>query len=133
MGNSKVCRPIQNDLEMTSQIGRHYKSMPFIISFFSKSKLSLTKILCICHSWLLRRPVSATAAETENTQVSTIQWYQHCRDIVFQKMNSVTSAFGGVGVVVHVDETVLIKRKMNRGRRRVNHVWVIGLYDTNLQ
>lgn len=65
--------------------------------------------------------------------MSTVQWYQHCRDIASQKTNAISSVLGGVGVVVHIDETVLIKRKMNRGRIRANHVCVLGPYDTNLR
>nr|CAH8867166.1 unnamed protein product [Trichobilharzia regenti] len=91
-------------------------------TFFSKSKFSFSKIWHMCHNWLLKQTVSATAAETENTRISTVQWYQYCRDIALQNLIGITSVLRGVGVVVHVDETVLIKRKMNRGRSRANHV-----------
>ncbi|CAH8855940.1 unnamed protein product [Trichobilharzia szidati] len=101
-------------------------------TFFSKSHLPLGKILMMCHNWVIRRPVTATAYETEMSEVSAVQWYQYCRDVASWKMNKLTQVLGGVGVTVHVDETVLIKRKYNRGRMASNQQWVLGIYDTTL-
>ncbi|CAH8820860.1 unnamed protein product [Trichobilharzia szidati] len=48
-------------------------------------------------------------------------------------MDRITSLLGGDDVVVHVDETMLVKKKYNRGRQRANNIWVIGSYDTSLR
>ena len=87
----------------------------------------------MCHYWLLKTGVRSTDAQTENNLVSTVQQFQHCRYIASWKMNSVTQMLGGVGVTVHVDETVLIKKKYNGGHPRANNVWVLGIYDTTLK
>ncbi|CAH8853831.1 unnamed protein product [Trichobilharzia szidati] len=63
---------------------------------------------------------------------STVQWYQHCQEVASQKISGITCALGGIGVVVHIDET-FIKQKMNRSKGEANDVWVLGLYDTNLR
>ncbi|CAH8820957.1 unnamed protein product [Trichobilharzia szidati] len=97
------------------------------------SHLSLTQILYICNYWVLKQPVRAAAAETENSLVSTVQWYQYCRDIESWKIEKITSLLGGEDVIMHLDETVMLKKKYNRGRQRANNIWVIGLYDTSLR
>ncbi|CAH8863413.1 unnamed protein product [Trichobilharzia szidati] len=79
--------------------------------------------------WVMQRPVRRTAAETENSLVSTMQWFQYCRDIAASMMNEISSSLGGEGVVVHVDEIVLDKKKSKSGRK----LMVLGLYDTNLK
>ncbi|CAH8820922.1 unnamed protein product [Trichobilharzia szidati] len=102
-------------------------------TFFAMSHLSLTQILYICNYWVLKQPVRAAAAETENSLVSTVQWYQYCRDIESWKIEKITSLLGGEDVIMHLDETVMLKKKYNRGRQRANNIWVIGLYDTSLR
>nr|CAH8866014.1 unnamed protein product [Trichobilharzia regenti] len=98
-------------------------------TFLSRSKLPLTKILMIGNFWVLKR-----AYGTENSEVSAVQWYNYCRDVSSWKMNTLTQVLGGVGSTVHIDETVLIKRKYNRGRLQANQQWILGVvYDTTLR
>nr|CAH8870830.1 unnamed protein product [Trichobilharzia regenti] len=49
-------------------------------NFLSRSKLPLKKILMICNFWVLKRAVTATAYETENSGVSNamVQLPQRC-------------------------------------------------------
>nr|CAH8870734.1 unnamed protein product [Trichobilharzia regenti] len=87
----------------------------------------------ICNLWVLKRAVTATAYETENSEVSAVQWHNYCRDVSSWKMNTLTQVLGGVGSIVHIDESVLIKRKYNRGRLQANQQWILGIYDTTLR
>uniref|UniRef100_A0AA85J9I0 Uncharacterized protein n=1 Tax=Trichobilharzia regenti TaxID=157069 RepID=A0AA85J9I0_TRIRE len=98
-------------------------------TFLSRSKLPLAKILMICNFWVLKRAVTATAYETENSEVSAVQLYNYCRDVSSWKMNTLTQVLEGVGSIVHIHETALIKRKYNRGRLQANQQWILGIYD----
>lgn len=90
----------------------------FPATLFSKSKLSLTSILKLMYCLILRRPVRCAAAETENSLVSSVQWYQYCRDLASWKMEHASICLGGAWVVVEIDETVLMKRKYSGGKKR---------------
>ena len=70
-----------------------------------------------------------TAAVTNNPQVSEVQLYQFCGDILLRKMIDMSQILEGVGVVVHMDETALVKRKHNRGRMTANQQLVLRFYD----
>ena len=59
------------------------------------------------------------------------QWYQFLREKCSESLlNDPNYVFGGNGVVVQIDESVVAKRKYNVGRA-VDQQWVFGLYDTN--
>ncbi|PSN34120.1 hypothetical protein C0J52_14193 [Blattella germanica] len=65
---------------------------------------------------------------------SVVQYYSFFRDICSWKIlvDADRLKFGGPGCVVQVDESVVTRRKYNRGRV-VKEKWVLGIYDTSVR
>ena len=63
-----------------------------------------------------------------------VDWFIFFRDFCFHQLENTPGlfAFGGPNSVVQVDESVVTKRKFQRGRV-VPEQWVVGIYDTLLR
>jgi len=99
-------------------------------SFFDHSNLTIPQILYITFCWATKVPVKSTVYIASVSEKSVSQWFrclrEKCSESLLKNPNYV---FGGPGVVVQIDESVVAKRKYNVGRA-VNQQWVFGLYDT---
>jgi len=61
---------------------------------------------------------------------SVSQWYQFLRETCSKSLlECLDYTFGGMGVVVQIDESMVAKRKYNVGHH-VEQQWVFSLYDT---
>jgi len=60
------------------------------------------------------------------------QYYRYARDICSWEIvnDKENFQFGGEGKIVQIDESVISKRKYNRGKKVVTR-WILGIYDTN--
>jgi len=100
-------------------------------TFFEDSKLSIEDILSVAFCWSAKLPVKSASAMTEVCQNSVSQWYQFLREKCSETLISNPNyTFGGPGVVVQIDESLIARRKYNVGRV-VEPQWVFGIYDTN--
>ncbi|PSN42423.1 hypothetical protein C0J52_11733 [Blattella germanica] len=63
-----------------------------------------------------------------------VQYFNFFRDLCSWKLVEEADRFmfGGTGCVVQIDESVVTRRKYNRGRV-VKEKWVLGIYDTSLR
>ena len=63
-----------------------------------------------------------------------VDWFNFYRDICQHQLDNTPGLFqfGGPDAVVQVDESVVTKRKYNRGRY-IPEQWVVGIYDTLLR
>ena len=99
-------------------------------SFFEESKLTIPQILSVIFCWAAKVAVKSAAAITGVHSRSVSQWYQYMREKCSESLlNCPNYTFGGAGVVVQIDESVVAKRKYNVGHY-VEQQWVFGLYDT---
>ena len=75
-----------------------------------KSKLSLQKWLVLLHWWIREYLVTDAAEEAKVTETTAIQVYQYFRDICSWRLVTHDSPMllGGPGVVVQIDESLLI-------------------------
>lgn len=81
--------------------------------------------------WAAKVPVKSAEVMSDVCKKSVSHWYQFLRKKCSESLLACPDySFGGVGVVVQVDESVVAKRKYN-----VEHVveqqWVFVLYDTS--
>jgi len=100
-------------------------------SFFQESHLTIAEILYVTFCWAAKIPPRSAAAACDVGEESISQWYsfirEKCSNSLIQCPNY---TFGGPGVVVQIDESLVAKRKYHVGRD-VPQQWVFGLYDTN--
>ncbi len=62
---------------------------------------------------------------TSVSEHTVIQWYQYFRDACSWYLDNFCQQIGGPGHVVHVDESVMVKRKYGRGRQAAER-WVFA-------
>lgn len=94
-------------------------------TFLERQKLSNVQFILICNAWADMETIQKAQQKTGLGEKTVLQWYQHFRDVCSQKLVSVTEKIGGPGLTVEIDESVIAKRKHNRGRT-VKERWVFG-------
>lgn len=95
-------------------------------SFFSDSKLSISTIIYIMYLWSIEMTVQQTVFQTNVSKRVVIDWFRFCRDIIFYHYrNDTEHKIGGKGVIVEIDESLVSRRKYNRGRL-ISQVWMFG-------
>ena len=104
-------------------------------TFFEDTRISFHRILIFMYLWcagLGQKEAGDILGFT--SQHTKVDYYNFFRDICSHHISTTPGLFqfGGPGVVVQVDESVITKRKYNRGRV-VPEVWILGIYDTLLK
>ena len=61
-------------------------------------------------------------------ECTIIHWYKRFRDACSYDLVQKNEKIGGPGIVVQIDESVIAKRKYNRGHA-VKERWVFGIPD----
>lgn len=97
-------------------------------SFFKNSNLALGDIFWLMYLWSHRIAVHTAESMLGIGDDTIRQWYQYCRDICSNYLVNHPFQIGGPGIVVQIDESVIAKRKYNRGHH-VAERWVFGGYD----
>ena len=100
-------------------------------SFFELSKLSNEKIVQLTYFWVRNYPNQLASIESGISEHSIVDWFQFCRDVCVDLLDSElglgrgSDIVGGPGVTVEIDESKFGKRKYNRGKH-IDGVWVFG-------
>ena len=90
-------------------------------SFFSKSRLSLQKLLLIMYLWARQYPVTDAMGEAVVDKRTAIDIYQWLREVCTTKLLSSPIILGGAGVVVQIDESLFRhKPKVNKNTNLVH-------------
>uniref|UniRef100_A0A914XX05 Uncharacterized protein n=1 Tax=Panagrolaimus superbus TaxID=310955 RepID=A0A914XX05_9BILA len=55
-----------------------------------------------------------------------VTWKQYFRDLCSEDLDANPIIIGGPGIEVQIDETVITKRKYNRGRMPADEIWFFG-------
>lgn len=80
--------------------------------------------------WASHTGVKVAMNLTGYSRVTMVQYYRYFRDVCSWKLLSLDQqTLGGEGRVVQIDESVVAKRKYNRGKR-VKTTWVLGMIDS---
>lgn len=102
-------------------------------SFFAQSNLTLQQLIFVIYCWCVGMSMSTTTIVIGLAEKTVIDWFNFLREECSAKLVRMPwqdKLIGGVGEIVEVDESVMIKRKYNRGHYREQHnQWVFGMYD----
>jgi len=96
-------------------------------TFFSRSRLSISDILEIIVAFTNDYSVEQTREMTGLSKPTIIDWYSFCREVCAHALDMDNLVIGGPGIKVEIDETLMFKRKYNRGRLVQKH-WFFGGY-----
>jgi hypothetical protein len=83
--------------------------------------------------FVIEQPVTSCATFSGVSEKTCIDWYTYFRDMAAQKVLVENEKVGGRNIVVQSDDSLIAKRKYERGRPARN-IWVFGVYcpDTHL-
>nr|VZI00030.1 unnamed protein product [Spirometra erinaceieuropaei] len=96
---------------------------------FVGSKPSLQTLLRICYKFVEGVRAKLCAASVGVSRNTAMEWYGICRGACSHALLSAVTQIGEPGVEVQIDETLISRRKYNRGRPR-RQLWVVGMYET---
>lgn len=101
-------------------------------SFAEECHLELEDLLFLVYCWAHKLPVGRVVGLAGLPKQTVLRWYRRIRVKASQELIHTPDLFrfGGVGYPVQIDESVISKRKFNRGRLR-RQQWVFGIYDVN--
>ncbi|KAE8746882.1 hypothetical protein FOCC_FOCC006302 [Frankliniella occidentalis] len=103
-------------------------------TFFEGTHLSFEDTFVCLWTWCAHVAQTDTANVTGITREAVNQYHRYFRDIASWKILEMPPRqLGGEGVIVQIDESVISKRKFNRGRglrKTIKEKWVLGIYDT---
>lgn len=94
-------------------------------TFFSRSKLSVHKILFLSYHWLAGATHDYLCTIGGFATHTVTDFFGHLRQLVSDSLEEDDCIIGGDGIRVELDESKFGKRKYNRGHR-VDGVWVFG-------
>lgn len=98
-------------------------------SWIQDSNLSLGLILELIYLWIFGLTVDQLIHETRLSKKTLIEWTTYFRDICQYFIMKESTAIGGEGIHVEIDESKFGKRKYYRGRR-VDGQWIFGGRET---
>ena len=99
-------------------------------SFFSQSRVPLSKNLHLMYLWCQDSPVKAAAETLDLSRQSVQQHFLFLREICSAHLLANPMTLGGRNIVVKIDESLFRhKPKYHRGRAGAGDQWVFGACD----
>jgi len=84
-------------------------------SWFTKSKLTLLEIMLLTYDILQKVPYAVILKGHQIEQHTACDWFQFCREVILDFIESNTEMIGGEGKVVEIDESKFGKKKVSPG------------------
>ena len=96
-------------------------------TFFARSALPLKTLIFLIYEWSRDNPIKEVCHEYELSKTTVIDWFRFLRDVCYEGLQTISplDKIGGEGKTIEIDETVVVRRKYNRGRV-VNTIWLVG-------
>lgn len=94
-------------------------------SFFEQSRLTLCDCMLFLHLWSKQYSEKLICDDFSFSNNTVVDWARFCRDLCVYDFENRSLMIGGPGTVVEIDETVVVKRKYNRGRV-LKDGWLFG-------
>lgn len=85
-------------------------------TFYANSHIPLPKQIYLTYYWASNIQISTAEHNLDICSSSLVDWYNFHRDMCSWKLNQLAITLGGPGVVVQVDESVMVKAKHHVGR-----------------
>ena len=99
-------------------------------SLFEKSRLSLKVLLALLYGWCIGMRLTTVCTALGLSEPTVVDWFNFLREECTYKLLQEPIILGGEGSIVEIDESLMVKRKYQRGGVRVQHnQWVFGIYD----
>uniref|UniRef100_A0A914YHK4 ISXO2-like transposase domain-containing protein n=1 Tax=Panagrolaimus superbus TaxID=310955 RepID=A0A914YHK4_9BILA len=96
-------------------------------------RIDVQQVFELCYLWCYSHCTHKFAElclENDDGQTisskTLVNWKQYFRDLCAEELTDNPIIIGGPGIEVQIDETVITKRKYNRGRLPANEVWFLG-------
>ena len=94
-------------------------------SFAARSHLPLAKLLLVIYHWCFSVRLTSCMGMLAIAEHTAVDWFQYMRDECSWKLMAEPILLGGPESIVEIDESLMIKRKYNRGACREQHQrWV---------
>lgn len=97
-------------------------------SFLANAHIKLEQFVLLAYFWSYASSVTATASMLGLSEHTIIDWFNMLREICSTHLIHHRQQIGGPGHIVEVDESLVSKRKYNRGHA-VPQRWVFGGVD----
>jgi transposase-like protein len=97
-------------------------------SVFSRSRLSIEKILKIIYWWTTGSNQEFVSKQVGVSTHTIVDWFKVLRELCADSLLNSEETLGGHGKIIEVDEMKLGKRKFNRGKR-VDGQWIFGMIE----
>ena len=94
-------------------------------SFFENAKLSLCDSMLLLHLWAKDYTEKLVLNDFNFATQTVVDWFRFCRDLCVLSFENDDNIIGGPDIVVEIDETLVVKRKYNRGRI-LRSGWLFG-------
>lgn len=94
-------------------------------SFFEQSRLTLCECMLFLHLWSKNYSEKLICDDFNFSNKTVVDWSRFCRDLCVYEFETTFNLIGGPGTIVEIDETVVVKRKYNRGRV-LRDGWLFG-------
>jgi hypothetical protein len=101
-------------------------------SFLSDSRLTLSQFIHLVYEWAHRTSITDTQSRLAISPKTIVQWFQFFRDCCSNYMEQNPNQIGGLGHVVEINESVISKRKYNRGQM-ICEKWIFGGIEEQAQ
>ncbi|XP_050093815.1 uncharacterized protein LOC126576547 [Anopheles aquasalis] len=96
-------------------------------TIFSDSKMPMRQIIHLIFEWSRDGDRDTVAADVGCHLNTVYSWFKILREAAALHVRNSHQILGGTGETIEVDESVLVKRKANRGRMPANaQKWVVG-------
>jgi hypothetical protein len=101
-------------------------------SFFAGSHLTLQSQVLFLHLWSKEYSGQLIFDDFDYAHATIVDWSRFCRDIAlwYVETQYEVAQIGGKGHVVEIDETLVVRRKYNRGRM-LTQEWLFGGIERN--
>jgi hypothetical protein len=85
-------------------------------SFFENVKIRLCDAMLLLHLWCKGYSEKLICDDYFFANQTVVDWFRFCRELCMEYFEENQELIGGPGCVVELDETMVVKRKYNRGR-----------------